>query len=280
MEFHREISPHLGKGIGSMFGTGEGEAGSSDSARTKWFLIWGLNATVLSEIFLRIAIGGIISSNHMWFLLRSGPLGNLGGCSPLLSHHRLIPYRSNFKEVYHEQECGFRDPQWPWPPGLCFDCFHVTASGKCCCHTGLLPVEKWPGLSQRRRKKGYKNLAVLIGAEVHGVFYFHVVSSVSSSRCGSPTFRSTGPAMPWELLQSQDGGICPSPPSFLFCKLISQYKKISVCVQDLEADFEMSCTQGFLHSNLPIVRCRAAFSLRLCMFPFYSNKRVGNVKSY
>jgi len=29
-------------------------------------------------------------------------------------------------------------------------------------------------------------------------------------------------------------------PSFLFCKLTNQYKMILVCVQDLEADFEMS----------------------------------------
>lgn len=148
--------PHLGKGIGSMFGMGEGQAspqaGSSDSPRTEWFLIPGLNATVLSEILLRLVIGGIISSNHMRLLLHSGPLGNLGLCLPLPSHHRVIPYQGNFKEVYWK--CGFRDLQWPPPPGLCFECFHVAAPGKCCCHPSLLPVQKWPGLSQRRNKTG------------------------------------------------------------------------------------------------------------------------------
>lgn len=69
MEFWSEIFLHLGKDISSIFSRAEGQtspqAQSSDSARTKCFLIQGLKAAVLSEILLRLVIGDVISSNHV-----------------------------------------------------------------------------------------------------------------------------------------------------------------------------------------------------------------------
>lgn len=270
--------PHLGKGIGSMFGSDEGQAspraGSSDSARTKGFLIQGLNAAMLSEILLRLVIRGIISSNHVWRLLHSGPLGNLCSCFPFLSHH-IIPYQSNLEEVYWEWECGFRDPQWPPRPGLPFECSQVAAPGKCSCHTSTLSVQKWPGLFLGCKRLGCSHWCWSPWSFLFSCCFLCLHHGKAAQTSGllyqDCLERCLNPRMDDSALH---------PPSFLFCKLISQYKKILVRVQNLEQDFEMSCIHSFLHSNLSIVQCRAALSLRLCMFPFYDNERGSNVKRY
>lgn len=163
----------------------------------------------------------------MW-LLNSGPLGNLGVWN-CCHNHRVIPYQGNIKELYWEWDCGLRDPQCPLARSLLWMLLRSSPREMLFPDQHAVSAKITWTFSEAEHNWVIKDLAVLVDAEIHGVFYILVVPCVFIMAWQPQT---SGLLYQDCLercclnLRMDDSAFHSS--SFSFCKLRSQYKQTLV----------------------------------------------------